>query len=866
MKRTIFLLLALLSMTMGWSRPIDRRQALALATDFMARHGQTLRTQPSRMMRGKQMNDGEGTATLYVFNTADGRGFVVVSGDDECDPILGYSLESSYDEDTQPEALRAWLEGASQAIEQGRVQKRQAPTYKAIQPFITTRWNQGEGTTTGFVYNTQCPTYQNRYCLTGCVATAMAQIMNYYRWPQAPTTAVPEYKTNATLGMLDALPPTTFDWDHLCVRYIGNESDDEIKAVAQLMRYCGQAAKMNYGTGSSGANAMEALKGLTSYFDYDRYTGRLVYRSSYSIDGWNALLYSELQEGRPVLYSGYGSTGGHAFVCDGYDGNGFFHFNWGWGGHGDGYYKTYDTDSNRDGLRQGYGQEQLVLVGIQPNTGVVPDIPIDDDDEVPTEMVAHVPSCKYENQLLTLMMGNMWSTSTQAFAYGIGKLETDGSITPLLTQTNYYETYQLAQGYYFTLNFDLTSANLPVGIHQLVPISRQQGKGWLRCTPYKLWIEVEVKRNGSITATVHPLVNLTITANQLSNYQPYTNTGVALDIENNGDDYTDAIYGFLTDETNTPSLVFYEKLQLKAGATKQVGVAFNNGAEGLKTLTLFTDYQQKNLIFQQQFRVRSSLQITGSQLIGNGKMGSKQTLELTFSNGGDEANVPLYLLENKGTAYATLASAQVSVPAGGQATVPMFFVLNEEGEHTLLVAYDMEGKNIAKSIDVSITGPTGQQNQLSCEQFSVQPDNITQCTLKVKNIGTNTFNDHIIANLWETTSSGKDLYLDYCTLDDKTIATGGTQTYTFCFEGLEEGKNYKMHIYYPASDNTDAVKWLVTNHRFSVTTTGIDDLKNEASRTKNASIYDPTGRRIASPQRVVAPGIYIVNGKKVLMK
>ena len=184
-------------------------------------------------------------------------------------------------------------------------------------------------------YNDMC-VFNGTRCVTGCVATGMAQIMYYWATTgidgkkfRCGSTALPAYTTDTqrySVGALDAL--TSFDWDSMTD---GMPTTTKGKtAVAQLMRYCGQSVKMDYEEDGSGAALEDAAEALKNNFDYN-WSMQVVYSYNMSEEEWQDMAYNELNEGKPFFMSGLG-TGGHAFICDGYDpANGKFHFNWGWG-------------------------------------------------------------------------------------------------------------------------------------------------------------------------------------------------------------------------------------------------------------------------------------------------------------------------------------------------------------------------------------------------------------------------------------------------------------------------------------------------------------------------------------------------------
>ncbi|MBR6892754.1 MAG: C10 family peptidase [Bacteroidaceae bacterium] len=353
---------------------VTEEQALQKAQAFLNQKA-TKGGRRGAPLKMKQLENVAQNDAFYIFNAEQNGGYVIVSGDERTDEILGYSTEGNIDPQRMPENMKAWLEGYEKQIVSIPANARRAPSnvplHPAVEPLITAKWNQFQP------YNLQCPMQipeggtEPQHCVTGCVATALAQIMYYWKWPKDITTAIPAYdygyvgwdeETQSGIYKYheDELPPTTFEWDLMKDSYDWDDTGAEAQAVAKLMRYCGQAVTMDYGIWSSGAGVR--AEPLIDYFGYNK-DAKMVWRSAngtyYSNREWDDLIYGELEAKRPVWYVGYELSVGHAFVCDGYDGEGLFHFNWGWGGGG-GYYRLSLSDS--------FCSSQYVVVGIQPPT------------------------------------------------------------------------------------------------------------------------------------------------------------------------------------------------------------------------------------------------------------------------------------------------------------------------------------------------------------------------------------------------------------------------------------------------------------------------------------------------------------------
>ena len=274
---------------------------------------------------------------LYIFNDEANGGYVVVSGDERMPDVLGYSYDGHFDANNVPCNMQAWLEDCAhqithlQAQSDAKATKRSTTSRANISPLLTCGFGQS------YPYNNKCPVVDGEHCFTGCVATAMAQIMHYYKWPQQTTQIIPGY-TTWKLGIeMPAMPITTINWDNILNGYSAGESysGEQIDAISTLMLLCGASINMNYTPSGSDNNTLAALCALRDYFNYDELLEEVNRGEGVDDDSddWGDLIYDELNCGRPVLYSGYSEEWGggtsHAFVIDGYE-NGFFHANWGW--------------------------------------------------------------------------------------------------------------------------------------------------------------------------------------------------------------------------------------------------------------------------------------------------------------------------------------------------------------------------------------------------------------------------------------------------------------------------------------------------------------------------------------------------------
>ena len=394
---SVAVLLLLCAVTL-LAKSVSEAEARQLAKTFLQGRGKKADGLSMKQMKKarRTTTTADDAVSYYVFNLGEADGFVIVSGDDRTTPILGYADQGGIDSDNMPDGLRYLLDGYEQQLQlltadaslmgEGRGTNRTARA--TIAPLIETKWYQSEP------YNKLCPVIDGIRTVTGCVATSMAQVMNYHKWPTAACTAIPGYSTKTKDKdkkecdlKMDGLSTTTFDWSNMISDYTAiTGSAEEQQAVATLMLYCGVSIEMGYGLSTNGGSAAynEAIPfALKTYFGYDGGVHH-VYRKNYSYATWVDMIYSELAASRPVVLGGQSCGGGHSFVCDGYsslpDGKStsadYFHINWGWAGRSDGYFLLSLLNPNDQGIGgsstlDGFSYTQNAILGIQkPGTTV----------------------------------------------------------------------------------------------------------------------------------------------------------------------------------------------------------------------------------------------------------------------------------------------------------------------------------------------------------------------------------------------------------------------------------------------------------------------------------------------------------------
>ena len=582
------------------AKAIAQRQAAMLGIEMDAEVAASAKAAP-RMSVSSAVSPS--ATCYYVFANGEDKGFTIVSGDDRMPEVVGYSAQGTYDPDHLPanyvgfmkayqETVEALLKGDAQVsggLAEVRQWRAERANSAAVAPLLGgIKWNQGTP------YNNMCPLYEDtngtNRSVTGCVATAMAQVMMYYQYPKELKATIKAYTAKSYgIQIPEISSGATYDWDNMLPTYPNSGySQQQAAAVAKLMYHCGAAVKMDYGP-SSRANVTPTI--LATYFGYDADLMQDLTRTVFTLQQWMTLIDNELKAKRPILYSGQSSDGGHEFVCDGSDGKGLYHINWGWGGYQDGYFDLTILQPTKGGAGSGsavdgYNRDCSMIIGIAPDNGKV------------DEPLASYPQIMSINQ--NAQCGITWTKTTRAnvsdnflaeattcfanqstsdfigyFAYGIKK--GNGSIVPVsnysrqwnmpkvLPDGRTYGTYD--QNPTLTINYPF-----PQGINVIYPIYSSDTKNWHVCSFYNnqpFIINVDATK---LTPVTTPLA-ATVTAEDglytgMTNPLTVTFTN-SMDMEFNG---LVNIYTNTKDNTkpSSPDFDLYITIPARGSVTRQI--------------------------------------------------------------------------------------------------------------------------------------------------------------------------------------------------------------------------------------------------------------------------------------------------------
>lgn len=431
---------------------ITEDEAREIAQKFINANAKVSKAKATNMA----LSLSEATSGHYAFNRGDGAGYVIVAADDNAtNEVLAYADEGSVDADNMPDNMRWWLDEYDRQVEWLASQGKKSATAKktvrqSVEPMLRSKWSQDSP------YNDKCPLYRGQATYSGCVATAIAQIMRYHQWPEKGTGTVSYRWTvnNALYQVITAdLSKSTYQWSDMTDTYVSASTTQQKEAVAQLMYDVAVASHMAFSPSGSGANSIDAAKALANNFSYDKGLSYIM-RDYYTHNEWEDIIYGEIAAARPVYYSGATSRyEGHAFVLDGYD-NGYYHVNWGWEGVSDGYFMLSALDPSTQGIggsTGGYHFYQEAIVGIEKDKGTTDIIPIVYSEGFNTSTTTTTRSAS-----VTFGRGFYFEGLTnRKLTFGLKVVSSGGATTYLEGPSN---TFEESSGY---SNYSVRMTNFP---------------------------------------------------------------------------------------------------------------------------------------------------------------------------------------------------------------------------------------------------------------------------------------------------------------------------------------------------------------------------------------------------------------------
>lgn len=637
--------------------PVDKSTALYTAKNYLAQKGKVM-VESKMAYRAPRKTQALEQSYYYVFNAGNEQGYVIVSGDDRTPEILGYVDKGAFDINEIPENMKSWLQHYAdqiKAMDDNNVKvdrtrllarRKITATRRSVPELLTTRWNQGHP------YNLTCPKYYKKdgtmdYPATGCTATAMAQVIAFYKYPEKTKAIIPAITNSYTLDdgtkktvTTKAIPRNSIiDWENMRDTYDCNSSHQhnaQDTAVANLMYYCGQAVHMGYGA-SSGANF--DAKSYVNYFGFDdsAFVGE---RGKYTIDEWFNMLYNEIAQGYPVLFSGFSSGGGHAFVLDGFDGDNLFHLNWGWGGGSNGWFLCDvlnpgdNSGIGASSSSDGYSMSQRALFNLR--------LPDNIRAESTTHMTIHeitIDGTSIKANYLN------WTGATNSFNMGIVKKNDDGTFSLIGSSQS---ATSMSANTYKSVSFNLLK-KLPEGSYIVSPASKlSTNRTWhpeYNCKSE--YIRADVDANGVPKLTyVKPNYALSIdTIVFPGNCKAGSQQEVKVTFRNNGDEYAKEIK-FYASMTN--DMVYTENrsmVAIRKGETKTISFFFKPTEVGTYNLWFSTNDDKANVIgtgtvdiVDDAHAVKANLAVSGFSItnsVNNIVYGDRMIGRVSIKNNGN---------------------------------------------------------------------------------------------------------------------------------------------------------------------------------------------------------------------------------------
>lgn len=716
--RKLLPILFLFATLMTWAGNVTESEALQKAKAFMDSQ-RTTQSQCQMRLAAKstQVSNKLTTAvkeSYYVFNVGQNNGYVVVSADDRTPAILGYADEGTFNTSNIPANMKAWLQSYTDQLnylESHPAAARAAVTeHTAIRPLIKATWDQGEP------YNNKCPMDGDERSLTGCLATAMAQIMNYYQYPEKTTSTIPSYTTGTKGITVNEIPVTTIDWSNIKNNYNGNETAAQKNAIATLMQLCGASMEMDYTSYSSYAYMIPALNAFKNYFDYDtslRHVNRIEFRAS----EWDELIYNELAQKRPVYYCGQSIGGGHAFVIDGYSKDGFFHVNWGWGGSRNGYFLLSildphsNTGSGASSSSDGYSFDQDAIIGIQPNTG----------NEEPKWVIKMTSEGLYTNLSVVNKQGSYFPISltatfynrtgaTQDFDLGIGVYDKDNKEVSAqkMNDGRFAESWG-----YNGITYNCNIPALPDGTYAITAISREKGTDtWYQnLRSFQYYITATI--SGNQMTLQNPTVDASGSVAVNGNMEVYSTQTAKATIKNNGTFFNNVVFLLVNGEPKGG-----RHLEIASGETAELDMAFTPEETGDHTIAfalktwVFDDEQNQwmehyNEIANTTVTIKAAktneLKLTNGMLLNadaNGyiksnvaKLRFKAQNAKTTSDYYDNIRVRVLQNSNGGNYYWDITSVEIPVRLGKlkSETYEVEVPLEVDGYYWFNISYKTDG-------------------------------------------------------------------------------------------------------------------------------------------------------------------------------
>ncbi len=603
-----------LCLLMVEANPISKAQALQEAKEFLSSKGIVMQTTDEAYKAPRKANSKDANPYYYIYNVGNDNGFVIVSGDDRTEKILGYVDSGNFDEENVPAPLNEWLRGYEREIESlstielstsSLKRKVIEKTKKAIPPMTTSKW------ASGYPYYASTPTFDNANAPVGCGPVCLAQFLYYYRdYVNSITSTIPSYTAN-NVTVSEVPAGTIIDWNNIIDEYSfnSNYTEAQTKAVADLMLYVGESTSTIYYPYTALTATSKYRSALINYFGFDNSIA-YIDREYYSVEEWENKIYNELICGRPVLYNAFSTTAGHTLLVDGYDVSGLFHINWGWAGKNNGYFRLSVLDRyKQDGFSSIHPQESYtdkhsaLLYAVPTSMGCVNSSNYELNGKI-TSASNNTIACKFHNQ----------SGIEGYYQYGVGFVNENDEVVLVKKFNNsfaYLNNTNSATRYFSLSANDFQNASLDYGTYNVVPLFQYIDHGeWKVCQHESANYAIVNYSSNGISSSLHSNLqnilasNIECIGDGLKGSEQIIKTTIT-NISSNYS-YSGIIYCFASNTTTIGDAISSGRINIDKSEDIVVNFPFTPSNSDIYNIWISTDEYGDHIIGQSQININSN--------------------------------------------------------------------------------------------------------------------------------------------------------------------------------------------------------------------------------------------------------------------
>ena len=596
------------------ANPISKAQALQEAKEFLSSKGIVMQTTDEAYKAPRKANSKDSNPYYYIYNVGNDNGFVIVSGDDRTEKILGYVDSGNFDEENVPAPLKEWLRGYEREIESlstielsSTSPKRKAieKTKKAIPPMTTSKWGYR------YPFNSATPIVNGKNTPPGCSPICFAQFLYYYRNQnvEATTAEIPSYTAN-NITLSNVPKGTILDWDNMLDEYTYNSgyTNEQINAVSNLMLYVGKAMSSIYTLDGTLTSTAKFHPALINYFGFDPSIA-YIDREYYSVDDWENVIYNELTKQRPVVYNAFSFVTGHTLLVDGYDTSGLFHINWGWEGKCDGYFRLSILNRYQPGINTSISpndsymnKHSALLYAVPASMGCVNTSNYELNGKI-TSASNSTLACKFHNQ----------SGMEGYYQYGVGFVNENDEVVLVKKFNNsfaYLNNTNSATRYFSLSANDFQYAGLDYGTYNVVPIFQYIDYGeWKVCQHESANYAIVNYFSNGISSSLHSnLQNISVSnfefvGDGLINSEQIIKTTIAN--TSNEHSYSGILYCFASKTTTMGEAISSARVNMNKSEEITINFPIIPSESGTYNIWISTDSYGDDIIGQINMNISS---------------------------------------------------------------------------------------------------------------------------------------------------------------------------------------------------------------------------------------------------------------------